>query len=44
MHMNNLEKFFQSFADSSGVPVVDKENWQKVVENHGKPLQKESKK
>ena len=34
--MNNLENFFQSFADSSGVPVVDKENWQKVVENHGK--------
>ena len=36
MHMNNLENFFQNFADSTGVPVVDKENWQKVVENHGK--------
>ena len=34
--------FFEKFADSSGVPVVDKENWQMVVNHYGKDVVKKA--
>ena len=34
--MNRLENFFHLFTLDSAVPVIDKNNWQNLLEEYGK--------